>query len=104
MGVSPMEQQEYSFTIAFSSYLLRGLGDGRPQPEHQSRVSKSFLVTGVKDLATTSPCQLCIHQLSIVEYYRWVRGGYPLVFDSPERLFSSEHQRRSANVPSFEAV
>jgi hypothetical protein len=36
MGVSPMEQQEYSFTIAFSSYLLRGLGDGRPQPaEHQ---------------------------------------------------------------------
>jgi hypothetical protein len=30
MGVSPMEQQEYSFTIALSSYLLRGLGDGRP--------------------------------------------------------------------------
>ena len=46
MGVSPMEQQEYSFTIAFSSYLLRGLGDGRPQPaEHQcNQVVQSVLL------------------------------------------------------------
>jgi hypothetical protein len=43
MGVSPMEQQEYSFTIAFSSYLLRGLGDGRPQPaEHQYSSSTMY--------------------------------------------------------------
>jgi hypothetical protein len=42
MGVSPMEQQEYSFTIAFSSYPLRGLGDGWPQTRSINTVSWKF--------------------------------------------------------------
>jgi hypothetical protein len=66
MGVSPMEQQEYSFTIAFSSYLLRGLGDGRPQPaEHQYNVPKTIHAL----LSRTSNIAFGFPLLMLLEYY-----------------------------------